>query len=381
MRCAVFRSLGLTCLLLATAGRAAEPQADLVELPGGLFFQGDPEGEADEAPREVALPSFRIMRHEVTNALFARFVAESGHVTDPERRGWGWVWDGAWRRVDGADWRHPEGPASSIAGLEDHPVVQVSKRDAAAFCTFYGLRLPSDPEWEYAARGTDRRRYPWGDQWPEAEDGSRRANFGTVRCCAADAADGYRTTAAVGSFPQGASPFGLRRRLGQRSLLPARLVPACQSAQDRPRHGGVSLRGGRCGIGGNGLHLSHETEAAGDVGEGWRRRPEGARGEQGKAGQPGHGVLNDDGLGGVRSKDNPTTDHCGIVHWPAYVAWNRDTHERQRITPCQNGHDNYQSPFEKIAHRLTYPMIPSRREGRFNSRGATWGFGPLWPLP
>ncbi len=239
MRCAVSRSLGLTCLLLATAVRAAEPHADLVDLPGGLLFQGDPEGEADEAPREVAIASFRIMRQEVTNALFARFVTESGHVTDPERRGWGWVWDRAWRRGDGADWRHPEGPASSIAGLEDHPVVQVSKRDAAAFCAFYGLRLPSDPEWEYAARGTDRRRYPWGDQSPEAEDGSRRANFGTVRCCAADAADGYRTTAAVGSFPQGASPFGLLDMAGNVWEWTSDLHPA--------EPGEFALRGGGWG--------------------------------------------------------------------------------------------------------------------------------------
>ena len=91
--------------------------------------------------------------------------------------------------------------------MADHPVVQVSQRDAAAFCAFHGLRLPRDAEWEYAARGTDRRRYPWGDDPPE-EAGQRRANFGSVACCAADDSDGHARTAPVGRFPQGASPFG-----------------------------------------------------------------------------------------------------------------------------------------------------------------------------
>ena len=191
-----------------------DPRVDLVEIPGGRLQQGDPEGEPDEAPREVPVGDFRIMRHEVTNAMFARFVAASGHVTDPEQRGWGWVWTGTWRSVEGADWRRPEGPGSAIARRADHPVVQVSKQDAEAFCAFHGLRLPSDPEWEYAARGQDRRRYPWGDEAPEASDGSRRANFGTVACCAADDADGHETTAPVGSFPAGASPFGLMDMAG-----------------------------------------------------------------------------------------------------------------------------------------------------------------------
>lgn len=77
-----------------------------------------------------------------------------------ERSGSGYVWTGRWRLVPGADWRHPQGPDSAIEDLLDHPVVQVSAKDAAAFCRWYGLRLPSDEEWEFAARGTDRRRYP-----------------------------------------------------------------------------------------------------------------------------------------------------------------------------------------------------------------------------
>ncbi len=204
----------LSLLMAPALCRAAEdPRADLVAISGGRLQQGDPQGEPDEAPREVPIAAFRMMRHEVTNGAFARFVAASGHVTDPERRGWGWVWSGKWRAVEGADWRHPEGPESGIAGRHDHPAVQVSKQDAEAFCAFYGLRLPNDPEWEYAARGTDRRRYPWGDGAPEM-GGLRRANFGKVKCCAADGSDGYATTAPVGSFPAGASPFGLMDMAG-----------------------------------------------------------------------------------------------------------------------------------------------------------------------
>ncbi len=204
------RTAAIAAMLLAAVLAAAAPAGGtgpgLVDVAGGEFVMGDARGEPDEAPRAVTVKPFRIMRFEVTNRDFAAFVAASGHRTDAERRGAGYVWDGRWRLAAGADWRHPEGPASSA--LADHPVVQVSARDGAAFCAWRGLRLPREAEWEFAARGDDGRRFPWGDAPPEA-DGRRRANFGTVRCCAADAADGFERTAPVGRFPRGASPFGL----------------------------------------------------------------------------------------------------------------------------------------------------------------------------
>ena len=201
--------VGFVICLPSTAARAL----DLVEVPAGVVVMGDPAGEADETAREVALGAFRLIRHEATNAQFAGFVDATGHMTSAERSGRAWVWDGRWNLVAGADWRHPFGPATTIAGRDDHPVVQVSVRDARAFCAFHGLRLPTESEWQRAARGARWRRYPWGDGAPDM-GGLRRANFGTVRCCAADAADGFAKTAPVGRFRAGNSPFGLADMAG-----------------------------------------------------------------------------------------------------------------------------------------------------------------------
>ena len=182
--------------------------ADMISIPGGQFAMGDARGDPDEAVRLVDVRPFRVLRHEVTNREFAAFVAATGHVTDAEGSGAGHVWTDRWREVRGADWRHPEGPQSSIERLDSHPVVQVSMRDAAAYCAWRGLRLPTEEEWEFAARGTDGRRFPWGNE-PPRQGGTRRANFGTEQCCAADAVDGFARTAPVGSYPRGRSPWGL----------------------------------------------------------------------------------------------------------------------------------------------------------------------------
>jgi formylglycine-generating enzyme required for sulfatase activity len=239
----MWRPLPLCLVLLAlAAGPRATPSpatfdAELAPVPGGTFRMGDPDGEPDEAPRIARVGRFRMMRLEVSNAQFAAFVRAGGYRTDAERSGAGYVWDRRWRLVRGADWRRPMGPGGSPAH-PDHPVVQVSARDAERFCAFYGLRLPTDEEWEFAARGTDGRRYPWGDAPPEGAEG-RRANFGTVPCCAPDPADGYLHFAPVGSFPRGASPFGLLDMAGNVWEWTASSFPG--------RPGEVALRGGGWG--------------------------------------------------------------------------------------------------------------------------------------
>ena len=125
----------------------------------------------------------------------------------------GWHWTGQWQRVHGADWHHPEGPDSSIEVRASNPVVQVSWTDARAYCAWRNKRLPSEAEWECAARGVGARVYAWGDA-PPREAGQFRASYGSDACCRAEAGDGYLTTAPVASFPAGRSPFGVEDLTG-----------------------------------------------------------------------------------------------------------------------------------------------------------------------
>ena len=190
------------------AAASTDSDFDLVEIPAGRAQLGDPQGDDNEVVRALEMSAFRMMRREVTNAQFGRFLTESGYRTTVEAGGEGYSWWRRWQLLAGADWRHPQGPDSSIDGLEDHPVVQVSARDADAFCRHYGFRLPSDEEWEYAARGSDGRRFPWGDNPPKSA-AEKLANAGTIECCGPEGGDGFARTAPVGSFPAGRSPFGL----------------------------------------------------------------------------------------------------------------------------------------------------------------------------
>ncbi|MEM9489858.1 MAG: SUMF1/EgtB/PvdO family nonheme iron enzyme [Myxococcota bacterium] len=230
------------------AAAQGAPATSLVAIPGGTFVMGDPAGDANEAPQTVTVAPFQLMRYEVTNRQFDRFVRETGHVTDAERSGRGSVWlvvsrRGArelrqWRTIRGASWRHPHGPRTGNAGREDHPVVQISVRDAAAFCGHYGLRLPTEAEWEFAARGLDGRRYAWGDEAPYARPG-QRGNFGTEDCCAPDPSDGFWSLAPVAQFPDGASPFGLLDMTGNVWEWTASPFPG--------QPGKVAIRGGGWG--------------------------------------------------------------------------------------------------------------------------------------
>lgn len=199
--------MGAAALVAMLSGPAAP--SDLVTIPAGPLLMGSEQGEPAERPvHRVTISAFSIGRREVTTVEFAAFVTATGHVTDPERTGVGWHWDGHWREVRGADWQHPRGPGSSLRELDQHPVVQASWNDASRYCAWRGQRLPTEAEWERAARGEGARIYPWGESPPRV-DTNYRASYGADRCCRADGADGHLFTAPVGSFPSGRSPFGV----------------------------------------------------------------------------------------------------------------------------------------------------------------------------
>jgi formylglycine-generating enzyme required for sulfatase activity len=173
---------------------------EMIYVPGGTFEMGSTDGDSDEQPvHEVTLDSYWIDKTEVTNDQFERFVqATNNHRTDAEKDGTGRVWsdgsDGDWTEVDRADWQHPYGPETSISDRMDHPVVQVSWNDAAIYCQWAGGRLPTEAEWEYAARGPDSLIYPWGNDLPDAALLNYDEHMGDTR--------------PVGTYSGGASWFG-----------------------------------------------------------------------------------------------------------------------------------------------------------------------------
>ena len=217
----------------AGSSPGAEQTHGLIALDEMTFRMGtaDDDGfpEDGEGPvRPVTLAAYEIAAHAVTVAQFRAFVDATGWVTSAETFGWSFVFGGLlpddfadtrgaaqapwWRQVFGADWAHPEGPQSDVAARADHPVVHVSWLDAQAYCQWTGLRLPTEAEWEGAARGgLDQARFAWGDEL--TPDGIHRCNIwqgefpnhNTLE-------DGYLGTAPVASFePNG---FGLRNVAG-----------------------------------------------------------------------------------------------------------------------------------------------------------------------
>ena len=222
----------------STAGVAIEPArpstatpaaADMLWIPGGTFAMGSEKHYPEERPiHRVTVDGFWLDRTPVTNERFARFVAETGHTTFAEIPPNPDDYPGAlpdmlyagslvfvkppgrvdltnfanwWQYKRGADWRHPYGPESSIDGLEQHPVVHVTFADAEAFATWEGKSLPTEAEWEFAARGgLDGAQYAWGDEFLPGDRHQANTWQGEFPW-QATVKDGYEGTSPVGSYP------------------------------------------------------------------------------------------------------------------------------------------------------------------------------------
>ncbi|HLI24088.1 MAG TPA: formylglycine-generating enzyme family protein [Acidimicrobiales bacterium] len=205
----------------------------MVRLGGGEFLMGTDDedgypGDGEGPARPVEVGAFWIDATAVTNASFAAFVSATGYVSEAERWGWSFVFGGLlpddfpptrgmveapwWRQVYGACWRHPEGPGSSLEARMDHPVVHVSWNDAVAYCAWSSKRLPSEAEWELAARGSlEGRRFPWGDELNPG--GAHMCNIWQGSFPDRNTVDdGYYGTAPARAFPP--NGYGLYNMVG-----------------------------------------------------------------------------------------------------------------------------------------------------------------------
>ncbi len=166
-----------------TSPAQAGVNTPMVAIPAGTFVMGSDAGNDDaKPPHQVQVAAFEIDQFEATNADFQTFVDATGYETDAEKNGSSDNW------------------YTYFTNRANHPVVKVTWNDANAFCRWAGKRLPTEAEWEYAARGTDGRAFPWGTAFNPAAANLKAA--------------GLRGTAAVGSFPAGASPFGVQDMAG-----------------------------------------------------------------------------------------------------------------------------------------------------------------------
>lgn len=215
---------------------ASDPlSGDMVWIPGGKFTMGSNDGQSDEKPlHDVKVDGFWMDKTEVTNEQFARFVEATGYLTVAERKPDPKDFPGVpvenlkagsitfiaparvenlddhmqwWAYTPGANWRHPEGPQSDIKGREKHPVVHVCWEDAMAYAKWAGKRLPTEAEWEFAARGgLNHEPFVWGRE--KVPDGKWMANIWQgVFPGENTAQDGFKGTAPVGSYP--ANGYGL----------------------------------------------------------------------------------------------------------------------------------------------------------------------------
>ena len=240
---------------LASSGQTSSEILGAVDIPGGkaLIGTNDPMIANDgEGPlRRKSVKPFKIMTTAVTNAQFARFIEETKFVTEAERFGWSFVFhtdvpkeiaetQGVagtewWRRVDGANWRDVNGPGTAKMSHPDHPVVQVSWNDAQAFAAWSGGRLPSEAEWEHAARGgLGDVRFPWGADEPDETThfpcNIWQGRFPSVNTCA----DEWTGTAPADAFePNGYGLFNMVGNVWEWTAAPFRVKSLKKDVQKK----------------------------------------------------------------------------------------------------------------------------------------------------
>jgi formylglycine-generating enzyme required for sulfatase activity len=191
----------LIAVISTLVSAAPNPPEGMVYVHPGTFMMGEESDRDDAVPvHKVEIKGFFIDKCEVTVAQFGEFVKATGYVTDAESAGYSRAFDkdNKVSLVAGATWIHPYGD-ERIPDPES-PVTQVSWHDAVVYCSWAGKRLPTEAEWEYAARNSDGRLYPWGNQWDEK------------RC--SNTFDSGMAVAKVGSFPGGEGPFGTLDQAG-----------------------------------------------------------------------------------------------------------------------------------------------------------------------
>lgn len=261
-------------------GRGKRYSKDLVKLPKSHFLMGtnDKDGfpsDGEGPVRKIHLNAFAIEVSVVTNRDFSRFVEDTKYKTEAEIFGWSFVYRGFlprsvrrrtsqvvaetpwWARVDNATWCYPEGPGSNIKNRMEHPVIHVSWNDAMAYCNWVGARLPTEAEWEFAARGgLHQAKYPWGKEL--TPNGVHLCNIWQGEFPVNNTLeDGYAGTAPARSFPP--NQYGLYNVSGNVWEWTADWFSTTYHREGGPNHNPKGPQEGNAKVIRGGSYLCHQS--------------------------------------------------------------------------------------------------------------------------